>query len=51
MDAIRQIQAFNRGRYDEELAALRAALGERFDAIWAEGGELPRDEVVKLALA
>ncbi len=45
------IQAFNRGRYDEELAALRAALGERFDAIWAEGGELPRDEVVKLALA
>jgi hypothetical protein len=45
------IQAFNRGRYDEELATLRGALGERLDALWAEGAELPHDEVVKLALA
>ncbi|HEY8121861.1 MAG TPA: tetratricopeptide repeat protein [Myxococcota bacterium] len=44
------IQAFNRRRYDEELATLRAALGERFDALFAEGGELPRDAVVRLAL-
>ena len=45
------IQTFNRQRYDEELAVLRAALGERFDALFAEGAELPRDAVVKLALA
>ena len=44
------IQAFNRERYEEELGALRARLGERFDALWAEGAELPRDQVVKLAL-
>ena len=45
------LEVFNRGRYDAELTSLRAALGERFDALWAEGGELSRDDVVKLALA
>jgi predicted ATPase/class 3 adenylate cyclase len=44
------IEAFNRGRYDEELAALRAKLGERFDPLWSEGAELPRARVVELAL-
>jgi predicted ATPase/class 3 adenylate cyclase len=44
------LEAFNRGRYDEELASLRGRLGERFEALWSEGAELPRDRVVKLAL-
>jgi predicted ATPase len=45
------IETFNRGRYDEELAALRAQLGDRFDALWTEGAELPREQVLKLALS
>jgi predicted ATPase/class 3 adenylate cyclase len=45
------VEAFNRGRYDEALAALRAKLGERFDPLWSEGAELPREQVVKLALS
>jgi predicted ATPase/class 3 adenylate cyclase len=45
------VQSFNRERYDADLASLRAALGERFDALWTEGGALARSDVVKLALA
>jgi predicted ATPase/class 3 adenylate cyclase len=44
------IQAFNRERYEEELARLRAALGERFDALWSDGAELSADEIVRVAL-
>jgi predicted ATPase/class 3 adenylate cyclase len=44
------LEAFNRERYDEELASLRARLGARFDALWSEGSELSREQVVKLAL-
>jgi predicted ATPase/class 3 adenylate cyclase len=44
------IQSFNRDRYDADLASLKAALGERFDALFNEASDLPRDEIVKLAL-
>ncbi len=44
------IQAFNRERYEADLAAMRVALGERFEGLWAEGGELSREQVVELAL-
>jgi predicted ATPase/class 3 adenylate cyclase len=44
------IESFNRERYEADLASLRAALGERFDALWSEGNAFARADVVKLAL-
>ena len=37
-------------RYDAELGSLRAVLADRFDALFEGGRDLPREEVVKLAL-
>jgi predicted ATPase/class 3 adenylate cyclase/DNA-binding CsgD family transcriptional regulator len=35
-----------RAEHEAAIATLRAALGERFDAVWAEGGALSVDETV-----